>query len=101
MEAYFTSTLTKEKFDELNKDDVIGKEQKKGKGLFNDGVKLKRFGYDKDNKANINIICETNTLKDCRANYNKFIKAFEDKFNEKLELNSYTEGFTKFAIKEK
>jgi hypothetical protein len=94
--ASFTSSLTEERFKELNKDDVIGKEQRDGKGIFNDGIKLVLFGFSETGKVMFEILAEDIDLKKCKKAYRKFLNAYANKFNEELVLDIYSQGFTEF-----
>ncbi|RLI44840.1 hypothetical protein DRO61_11660 [Candidatus Bathyarchaeota archaeon] len=98
--AGFTSTLTEDRFNKLNKDNKIFKEQKNGKGLFADGITLTLFGFDNDKKAMFEITSENENFKECSMAYERFEKAFEKKFEETLRLDIFTQGFTKILIKE-
>jgi|LGVE01.1.fsa_nt_gb hypothetical protein len=98
--AGYTSTLKQDKFNELNKDDKIFKEQRAKKGLFADGITLTVFGFDNEQNAMLEITSEHTSAKKCAEAYERFEKAFRKKFKEELRLDIFTQGFTKILIKE-
>jgi len=92
----YGSTLTKESFDDMNANEELTKEQKAGKGIFNKGITLVNFGFDKDNFAKIEVMAEAFNAKDCYKKVNGFKKEFKKQFNANLTIEESDKGYAKF-----